>query len=139
MVEEIRVTSAGDTEVHRIAGEHIEVDDTLVIVVRDSAAEHLDPHLDLLGHIREHPLQALGIALGAGLAVGLLTKRGGDDLDDDDADADEADEEGLEEDESDDEDSTDSPPHRLRAFVAEHLSGMAADAVRQFVRRVARA
>ena len=135
MVEEIRVTSAGDTEVHRIAGEHIEVDDTLVIVVRDSAAEHLD----LLGHIREHPLQALGIALGAGLAVGLLTRRGGDDLDDADDDADEADEEGLEEDEADDEDSTDSPAHRLRAFVAEHLSGMAADAVRQLMRRVARA
>ena len=142
MVEEIRVTSAGGAELHRIAGEHVEVDGTLVIVARDPAGRRLVPQLGLLALIREHPLRALGIALGAGMAFGLLTSRDGDDLEDEDEEADddgEEDEVDLDEDESDDEDSADSPGHRLRAFVAEHLSGMTADAVQQLVRRVARA
>ena len=130
MVDEIRVTNEGGTEVHRIAGESDEVEGTLVVEPRE-----LEPRkLDLLAAVREHPLRALGLVFGAGLALGLLTGGRGDHLES------AGEEEDEEEDRNGDEDEEDgtSPTDRLRSFVSEHLTGIATEAVQQLVHRVMR-
>jgi hypothetical protein len=140
MADEIRVTSVGETEVHRMAGETQDtVEGTLVIETREPTARGLDP----LAAVREHPLRALGLVFGAGLALGLLTggngRRSADDEGDEDyEDGDEYEDEYEDEEEDEDEDEVDgdSTTDRVRSFISQHLSGLLTEAVQQLARRV---
>lgn len=134
MADEIRVTSVGETEVHRMAGETQDtVEGTLVIETREPTARGLDP----FAAVREHPLRALGLVFGAGLALGLLTGGNGKRSADDEGDEDYEDEyEDEEEDEDEDEVDGDSTTDRVRSFISQHLSGLLTEAVQQLARRV---
>ena len=129
MADEIRVTDIGGAEVHRIAGEaQDEVEGILVIETREPTARKLD----LLAAVREHPLRALGLVFGAGLALGLLTSGKGEGF----AEAEDDDEEEDYEEEDEFEEDGASPTDRLRSFISEHLSGIATEVIQQLARRV---
>ncbi|HET7322219.1 MAG TPA: hypothetical protein VFI96_06965 [Longimicrobiaceae bacterium] len=97
MAEDIRVTEVGGSQAtlpsnpggarddiqrtrERMSGTIDEIEGALL-----RKKEEIRERFDLMGRVRERPLEALGIALGAGLLLGLAT--GGSDEDEEDREA----------------------------------------------------